>query len=140
MQIKPTDQIAAKWARVTPQRTTDYSLGVQNPRRPWQQSASAAAETYKAAVTDAANKGLYARGINAAGEQKWQSRTLTKGPGRFAEGVQVAEPDFAAGFAPFAAVLQALTLPPRFVKGDPRNLQRVSVIAAALNKKRTGSA
>lgn len=137
--IKSSDRIAEKWARVTPQRTQDYADGVTNPRRSWAGSATAAEETYKAGVTAAANKNRYGKGIRAAGDEKWARRSREKGPQRFSEGVALAQPDFEKGFAPYAAVIAATTLPPRFPKGDPRNYARVQALGTALASKRAGT-
>jgi hypothetical protein len=137
--IKNTDRIAEKWARVTPQRTQDYTDGIEAPRRDWAAATSAAADTYREGVTKAASSGMFAKGVRAAGTPKWQSRSRAKGPQRFSEGVQIAQPDYQAGFQPFADTIRATTLPPRFPKGDPRNLKRVEVIATALARKRSGA-
>jgi hypothetical protein len=137
--IKATERIAEKWARVTPQRTQDYTDGINNPRRDYAQAAAAAEESYKAGVQKAAQAGQYGRGIRAAGTAKWQNRSRQKGPQRFSEGVQIAQPDYQAGFQPYAETIKSTQLPPRFPKGDPRNLERVKVIATALSRKRTGA-
>lgn len=137
--IKPTDRIAEKWARVTPQRTQDYTDGIENPRRPWAEATAAAEQTYKDGVTNAANKGRFSRGVRATGNDGWSRKTREKGPQRFAEGVALAQPDYAAGFAPYAQVIQSTTLPPRYPKGDPRNYQRVQTIGTALANKRSGA-
>lgn len=137
--IKATDRIAEKWARVTPQRTQDYTDGIESPRRPWAEASAAAEETYKQGVVAAANKNRYGKGVRATGNDGWQRRTREKGPQRFAEGVALAQPDYAAGFAPYASVIASTTLPPRFPKGDPRNYARVQAIGTALANKRAGS-
>jgi hypothetical protein len=136
--VKNPAQVAEKWARVTPGRSEDYKLGVQNPRTSWSQAASAAQERYKQAVVEAANAGRYQKSIQAVGDQKWQQKALAKGPTRFAEGVQVSAPDFQAGIAPYLETIAATTLPPRFAKGDPRNIERVRVMSQALRKRKTG--
>lgn len=138
--IKATDRIAEKWARVTPQRQQDYTEGIDNPRRPWAESTAAAEEAYKQGVTQAAAKNRFSRGVRATGNDGWARRTREKGPQRFAEGVALAQPDYAAGFQPYAQVIASTTLPPRFAKGDPRNYERTKVIGTALANKRAGSA
>jgi len=138
-EIKDVSRIAQKWARVAPQRTQDYSEGVASPRRDWAASASAAQATHTAAMQKAATANSFSKGVRAAGSAKWQSRALAKGPNRFAEGVAIAEPDYRAAFSPFAEVIARTTLPARFPKGDPRNLERVKVIATALNAKKMGT-
>jgi hypothetical protein len=137
--IKATDAIAAKWARVTPQRSQDYSDGIENPRRGWAESAAAAEATYQQGVQQAATKGRYGKGVRAAGNEKWQRKAREKGPQRFQEGVQLAQPDYQAGFAPYADTIRNTTLPPRYPKGDPRNFARVQAVGTALSNKRSGA-
>lgn len=137
-EIKSGARIREKWQRVTPLRSEDYKLGVQQPRRDWEKSATAAAPTHQQAMAEAGARGSYAKGVAKAGTGKWQSRSLQKGPGRFAEGVMVGADDYEKGFAPFRDVIEKTTLPPRFPKRDPRNMQRVAAIATALGKAKTG--
>jgi hypothetical protein len=137
-EIKSIDRIKEKWTRVTPMRAEDYKLGIQSPRRDWEKSAVAAKDSHKAAMATAAAQDSFAKGITKAGSGKWQSRALAKGPGRFAEGVMVGGDDYAKGFGPYADEISKTTLPPRFPKRDPRNLLRVTAIATALGKKKTG--
>jgi hypothetical protein len=137
-EIKSAARIKEKWTRVTPMRTEDYKIGVQNPRRDWEKSAVAAKESHKAAMATAAAQDAFAKGISKAGTAKWQTKALAKGPGRFAEGVMVGGDDYEKGFAPYRDEIEKTVLPPRFPKRDPRNIARVSAIASALGKKKTG--
>lgn len=137
-EIKSIDKIKEKWTRVTPMRTEDYKLGVASPRRDWEKSAVAAKDSHKAAMATAAAQDSFAKGVTKAGSGKWQARALAKGPGRFAEGVMVGGDDYAKGFQPYADEISKTVLPPRFPKRDPRNLLRVTAIATALGKKKTG--
>ena len=136
--IKDTTAIAEKWARVTPGRSGEYLAGVKNPRVPWSTATAAAADNWKLGVQQAAASNAFTKGVNAAGDETWQQGAVQKGPARFAEGVSIAQPDFQAGFQPYADVIRSTQLPPRFPAGDPRNLKRVEVLAMALRKKRTG--
>ena len=138
METKSIGATQEKWGRVTPQRTEDYKLGVQTPRRDWLAGAVAAKENHKSAMVTAAAGDSFSKGCTRAGTSRWQTKALSKGPARFAEGVMLGAPDYGAGFGPFQQALVALTLPPRFPRGDPRNLTRVSVIAVALRKVKTG--
>jgi hypothetical protein len=137
-EVKSSASIREKWARVTPQRSEDYKIGVQSPRRDWAAAAIAQKDVHKAAMVEAGAKDSFAKGVTKAGTDKWKSKALQKGPGRFAEGVMVAGPDYEAGFAPYRDEIERTTLPPRFPKGDPRNISRVATIAAALRKKKLG--
>lgn len=136
--LKPTSDIAAKWARVTPQRTEDYRNGVSNPRADWASSTAAADQQWRDGITAAAGRGAFAAGVRAAGTQKWQAKAIEKGPTRFAEGVSLGAGDYERGFAPFRETIERTTLPPRGPKGDPRNIERVRVMSAALRARKTG--
>lgn len=136
--VKSADRVAGKWSRVTPMRQQDYTEGVQSPRTPWAAAAAAANDRYKAGVQEAATANRFQRGVQAAGDQRWQSKSLSKGPGRFAEGVSISGPDYQAAVQPYLDTIAATQLPQRFPAGDPRNLERVRAIAMALRKKRTG--
>lgn len=130
--IKSLDQSSDKWARRSSVAGVDYQFGVQNPRRPWVDASLSAEANYRAGVTAAANAGRFAAGIKSAGEEKWRGRSVKVGPGRFAEGVAVAKPDWEQGFKPYQEVISSVSLPPRGPKGSPQNLQRVQAIATAL--------
>lgn len=131
-EIRSIKEITEKWTRVTPGRIEDYKLGIENPRRDWEKETLAAADVYKAGVDAAHAKGLFSKGVKQAGTDKWQSKALAKGPGRFAEGVYLAGPDYEKGFAPYRDAIEKADLGPRFPKRDPRNLARVKAVVDAL--------
>ena len=131
-EIKPLSAIGAKWTRVTPGRTEDYKLGVQNPKRDWADETAAAKDNWKAGVDAAQAKGLFEKGVAKAGTKKWQEKALKKGPGRFAEGVYIAGPDYEKGFAPYHDAIARVDLGPRYPRRDPRNIERVKRVVDAL--------
>ena len=136
--VKSGAAVSEKWARVTPQRTEDYKLGIQNPRTPWASAATAASERYKTGVQESIGRNGYSKGVAAAGDQKWAAKSLAKGPSRFAEGVAISAPEYQQAMQPFLDTIASTQLPARFAKGDPRNIERVRVLAMALRKKKTG--
>jgi len=133
-QIKDLAGIAGKFAAVTPQRAPEYALGSANPRRDWAQATAAAEESYKAGVTAAIGRGSFGKGVRKAGTAKQQKGVREKGESRFAAGVAISGPAYQEGFGPYHQVIASTTLPPRFARRDPRNLQRVAAIATALGK------
>lgn len=137
-EIKSLSAIRDKWTRVTPGRTEDYKLGVTHPKRDWEEETVNAKDNWKAGIDAAHGKGLYEKGVQAAGTKKWQEKTLKKGPGRFAEGVYIAGPDYERGFAPYREAIAQTDLGPRFPKRDPRNLERVKRIVEALVSTKLG--
>lgn len=139
MEIKSLVAIRDKWTRVTPGRTEDYKLGIQNPRRDWETETLDAEGNWKAGVDAAAAKGLFGKGVSAAGTKKWQDKALLKGPGRFSEGVYIAGPDYEKGFAPYHAAIERADLGPRYPRRDPRNLERVKRVVDALVAVKVGA-
>lgn len=136
--IRSLISVAEKWGRVTPQRAPEYQAGVENPKADWAKEAIAAKETWKTAITAAAGRDAYGKGVAEAGSEKWKRGAVQKGPGRFAEGVQIAQPDFQKGFSKYHSVIEKVILPARYPKGDPRNLDRVKAISTALRQAKVG--
>lgn len=137
-EIKSLSEIREKWTRVTPQRTRDYELGIENPRRDWAESTEDATDRWKSGIDNAAQKGLFAKGVSQAGTKKWQENAKKKGPGRFAEGVYIAGPDYEKGFAPYREAISRVDLGPRFPRRDPRNIERVKKVVDALVEEKIG--
>jgi len=131
-EIASIREIADKWTRVTPGRVEDYKLGITNPKRDWEGETVAAKANWKAGVDAAAAKDMFSKGVTRAGTKKWQDKALKKGPGRFAEGVYIAGPDYEKGFAPYRDAIERVDLGPRFPRRDPRNLDRVKRVVEAL--------
>ncbi len=132
--IAPLDQIAAKWARVTPQRTEDYRNGVAAPRTDWARATQAANAAWKAGITKAVAADAFNKGVGRAGTAKWQEGALEKGVARWGPGVTIAQEDYQVGFAPYHTAIGQVQLPPRGARRDPRNLERVKAIVDALVK------
>jgi len=130
--IRSIEAIARKWASVTPGRTEDYRRGVEAPRKDWEAATAAAEDTYQAGVNQAIAEKRFGKGVHAAGTEKWQRMAIEKGTQRWGPGVAMAEGTYSAGFAPFRDAIERCTLPPRFARRDPRNLNRVKAIVDAL--------
>lgn len=138
-EIKSMTDIANKWASVTPQRAGEYAKGVKAPKRSWAQATADASDAQAAGVQAAIAEGRFAKGVQAAGDAKWSRKAAGVGASRFGSGVTAAKGDYQTGFAPYASVIQGVTLPPRGAKGDPRNYDRVTAIGTALHDAKTGS-
>lgn len=133
---KVRENYAEKWARVTPQRAEDYAIGIKNPRRDWQAATIESADRYSEGITKSIANKSFQKGVAKAGSGKWLRKAEDLGTQRFGPGVQAAVEDYRTGFEPYKAVIEGLTLPPRYATGDPRNLERVRVIAEALRAKK----
>lgn len=131
--VKRTSEIAEKWSRVTPERSEDYKRGVQDPRRDWEEGALSSESAYEGGVQAAVREKRYAKGIRRVGTSKWQKKAVTKGAERFGPGVRDAAEEYEEAFAPYREVIERTDLPPRGPKGDPKNLERVRIMANALH-------
>lgn len=138
MIVPSAARIAAKWRRVTEERTVDYEEGVKNPQRDWETETSNAEERYNAGIKSAILRGAFKKGVLRVGTAKQKAKTILKGILRWPEGVRGAETDMRVGMEPVVKVLEGLTLPKRYETGDPRNIDRVKVIQQALHKMKTG--
>jgi len=137
--IRSLKSISEKCGTLTPQRAEEYRKGIQNPKKDWETEAIKAKETWKTAITQAAARGAYSKGVTEAGTAKWKRGATLKGPGRFAEGVQIATPDYEKGFSKFHDIISKTELPPRYPAGDPRNLERTKIMSQALRQGKIGS-
>lgn len=140
MDCPSAEQIGAKWGRVTPQRAEDFEQGVKAPKKDWAAETAAKEGAFEDGVKKAMARKAFGKGVRAAGTGKQQAATIAKGvdEGRWAAGVQIAEPNMVAGMEPVVRALAAVRLPPGFAKGDPRNYERVKAVGTALHKMKTG--
>lgn len=134
--IRALDLISKKWASVTPARAAEYEKGVMNPTRDYARGATEANAAWKAGTTAAIAGDRFVAGVARAGTAKWQDRSVKLGTQRYGPGVQVAEPDYAAGFAPYREAIASATLPPRGPRRSPQNLARVAAIVSAISARK----
>jgi len=134
IRIKPVDQLKKKYATNGAAAQGEYAAGVATPRRPQAESAIAAKDTYAAAVTEAIGEDRFAKGVAAAGEDKWKRNAAGKGKDRFPGGVRAAEDDWAKGTAPILAAQASLDAGPRGVKMSEQNFARQRAYAQAASE------
>lgn len=132
LKVKSAGEAADKWVSRAAVAGPDYQRGVQGAGQAWEAGARAAKDAYAQGVTASIQRGAYEKGIAAAGASKWEKNATEKGTRRFGEGVSVAAGDYTQKIAPYLQALSGLTLPPRGPSGDPRNLQRVQMVASTL--------
>lgn len=130
--IRSISDISKKWATVTPQRAPEYEAGVKAPRADWAQATAAANDAWKTGVQQAATADRFKSGVTKAGTDRWRKGAIDKGTARYGPGVQVAQSDYEKGFAPYRDTIERTTLPPRYARRDPRNLERVRAVVTAL--------
>jgi hypothetical protein len=95
MANKTPDQIIAKFRAGVAGAGADYSAGVQNPSRPWAQATVAGQPRYEAGVQKAISEKRFAKGVQAAGDAKWQEAASGKGAQHFAAAADSAATNYA---------------------------------------------
>lgn len=131
--VKSLDKIREKWKRVSAGAQAEYEAGVADPRKDWASATKAAEKAYDAGVQAAIAAKRFGKGVAKAGTAKWQSMALAKGPRRWAEGIALAEDAYATAFAPYHTALGAIVYPEKGARGDPRNIDRVAIVAKTLH-------
>lgn len=136
--VKDLNSSSDKWARRAGAASSDYAEGVRNPRRSWSDATKSAEGAWKEGVQQAASRGAFGKGVDDAGDSKWQEKSIKLGANRYGPGVQAAQGDWERGFAPYKQVIESTTLAPRGPKGSPQNYKRVQDIGEALHKRKVG--
>ncbi len=83
MARKTPEQIAEKFQRGVQGASADYQAGVQNPSRSWSQATQAGAARWRASIQEAIAQNKFQRGVQAAGDAKWQQGALNQGAQRY---------------------------------------------------------
>jgi hypothetical protein len=135
IQIKAATKIAEKWQNKAGAAGADYEAGVLAPRRDWQAATEASEGSYSEGIQKAIGEKRFSKGVRRAGTQKWQKGAIDKGVTRYPAGVNAAKDDYQVGVEPYLQEISQITLPPKGPKGDPRNIQRVAMIAQRLHAK-----
>ena len=136
IKVKTAQEVAAKWAQVTPGRSQYYESGVKGAGADWESGALAAVANYKAAVSAGNIGSMYSGGVKKAGAAKYTRKAGDVGVGRFAQGITAGQVDMQSGIEPMLATIAGITLPARAPRGSESNLARVRAVATALNQKR----
>lgn len=136
IKVKPTSDVAEKWRDVTPGRSAYYEKYAVPAGDTWAANTKAAAATFKQAIQAADIDKRFSGGVTRVGGAKYSRKVKDVGVSRFGPGVAAAAPDYETGVTPFLDEISKITLPPRKPRGDPANLDRVSIIAKALAAKR----
>jgi hypothetical protein len=134
--VKPSADIAKKWADVTPGRSTFYETEATKAGAAWEGGASGAAGNFKSSVAAGDIGTRYLGGVKKAGGAKFERKVKDVGVSRFGPGVTAAQPDMAAGIDPFVGVLNALEIPDRAPRGSAQNYAIVQKVGDPQHKKR----
>ena len=134
MLVKSATKIARKFVKVTSLRADDYEAGVRSPRRNWEAETLAAKSRYEEGIKESLKNDSYSKGVRRCGTARQMEKTIAKGVPVFGDRILLAENDMRVAMEPVVAVLEALTLPMKYAKGDKRNIERVSTVTEALHK------
>ena len=138
MKMPSAREIAQKFVRVTSTRSEDYEQGVKNPDADWEDETAGAEDRFEAGIRDAIAGKRFGKGVRKCGTANQIKKTIEKGVPIWPERIVGAEDAMAEGMEEVVKTLEGVTLPPKYAKGDPRNIERVKVGNVALHKMKTG--
>lgn len=133
-------RVCNRWKKNTSQAGKDYEDGIRNPKRSWGKNTCEAQNCYKAGVDAGHARGAFKKGVKKKGIKGWLIPTLLKGPTRFAQGVSTAGGTYASGYIKYHKIIKRTSLPGRYPRGDPRNINRCSTLCTALGQAKAGKA
>jgi len=134
--IRTIEFIVKKYERVTPLKEEEYRFGIETPKEDWEVETSAANTAWKDGTQTAIREDRFIKGVRKAKTAKWKRRALVRGVPRYRPGVEDGIEDYRTGFSPYHEVIRVTVLPTRYMKGDPRNIERVREMAMALRRKK----
>jgi hypothetical protein len=134
--VKDVTASASKYAARASAAANDYKTGVMNSGQKWHDNTKASADNYAQGTQAAIANGMFAKGVDKSGPQRYTDRASTKGATAFPAGVNAGQGRWATNVQPYFQVLQSATLPPRGPKGDPRNQQRSQMVSDLLRRKK----
>lgn len=136
--IRPLTKIVDKYGRVTPGKGRELEEGLKAPKKIWEAEAAAAGEAWGAGVTEAVADDRFVKGVREAGQAAYLDPALKLGVARYRSGVEFGVPKYSKKFAKYRDIIEGTTLPPRGPVGDPGNIERVTIMAAALHAGKVG--
>lgn len=136
MTIKSADEVADKWAEVTPLRSGYYKAEAPEAGAEWEANTIKAGPTYKASLAVTGIEKRFVGGVRRAGAAKYKRKVETVGVERYGPGVAAAKDDMASGIAPYIGVLEGLSIPDRGPRGSDANYAIVTKVGKALHDKR----
>lgn len=133
MKCPSAADIARRFVKYAPGRFDRYTDGIANPAEDWEKNTKAAEPNYEEGVKKAITRKAFGKGVLRCGTERQKSKTI-QNQNRWPEGIEGAEAEMTTAMGPVVSVLQAVTLPQKYPKGDPRNYKRVEAVGTALRK------
>lgn len=131
VETKGAGAAADRWNKAIPGAGASYIDGIDRTKG-WKEKAIAGEENYKVAVTEAANAGSRAAGIEAISEQKWKDNAKSKGGERISRGMTAAKGDYASKIGKVISVIEGIQLPARTTDAATNVANRVTPLAVDL--------
>ena len=132
MDIKPLSASQEKWRVRAQAATPAYEDGVKDPKVRWAGPTCDAKDAWASGVQAAIAGNRFCRGVENAGDAKWQNAAIKKGIPRFGQGIRESGDNYSKGFGPYHSALAALILPPRYARRDERNVARFEAVRAEM--------
>lgn len=134
MRVKSESEIKKNYEDATTLVPGRYEAGVRGAE--WQAPSVAGQALYVAQMSSPDILARREKGIRTISDAQWQSDAITKGKGIIGARMKAASDKQVSGFAPYRAVLESITLPPRSADGMTNLMNRAGPIVSALENKK----
>lgn len=135
LKVPAASDAARKFVEVTPARSVYYEAGAKGKGSEWESATSAAAKTFKAAISAADIDKRFIGGVKGKAS-KFNRKVETVGVSRYGPGIQAAEEDYRSAVEDYFKELATIDVPERGPRGSATNYDIVRKIGEALNKRR----
>ena len=131
IRIKPASASQQKYTQNTANAGQSYKDGINNPRRDWLASTTAAENTWAQAVTAAANNGAFGKGLTQDASAKQKNNAINLGANRYPTGTANAAPAWVKFTQPVLDAMAGVPDMPRGPKMSQQNFDKQHAYAAA---------
>jgi hypothetical protein len=136
IQIKDVSTLQAKYLARGSNAVPDYKAGINAPKASQSGSAIAAADRWQQSLATPDAKKRFTTNLQKAGDAGWAAGALGKGANNYPAGITRGAPKWGANVQPYLAVIASLTLPPKGIRGNASNIDRVRTVSDALHAKK----
>jgi len=124
------DQVAERYKRGVQNGAPNYAQGVAAPNRPWGAATAASAGRWQNGITRAIQTNAFQRGVQRAGDARWQTAAVETGAANYAAAAEKAATRYGAVASRVMAAGSAAQTTVSAMPGDTME-QRIARSAAA---------
>lgn len=135
--VPKASEVKEKFKRRVSIARPEYEFRISVPLKNWEEEYAEAWDRIMEGIREALEQGRFVGGVRRRGLAHWKSRTVRKGPPRWADETPRSADDYEKEISDYLGAIAATALGKKKRKGDPANIdQRVKPIVQALRLKK----